>query len=335
MSVYTQLTTTDVRRILADYQLGELHSFQGISAGIENSNFFLNTDKGRYVLTIFERMSVEELPYFMQLMLHLAAGGLCCPQVQLRRNHESLFTFTDAAGRLHHGCIVSCLPGKVLPILNIAQLYSAGQALARLHLAARDFPMRRASPSDLNWLTAHIEAVLPATSERYGQSCSEQLQQELRTQQQQQPEGLPQSVIHGDFFRDNMLFSGDEISGVIDLYYAHDAPCVLDIAIAINALATDIAGEERPRAAAFVAGYQQLRRLQQEEWSALPGLLRLAALRFWVSRLYDACFPREGDMTTILDPEEYHLKLLFHQQHPDFSRQLREHISKEFAHHAS
>ncbi len=320
MSVYTQLEREDICRILADYRLGRLLGFEGISAGIENSNFFLDCESGRYVLTIFERMEPASLPYFMSLMQHLSDAGLCCPKVQLRDDGQSLFRFT-VDGVPRHGCIVSCLPGRVERCLNSSQLFSAGKALARLHLAGADFPQRRESPSGSAWLLRIAEAVASPLLARYGDKARALLDSELDDlcQVERLQTNLPMGVIHGDFFRDNILFTEDEVSGVIDLYYAHDAAYALDLAIAIHALA----GEEEARAIALLRGYASLRVLQHEEWEALPDLLRLGALRFWLSRLYDMFFPREGSMTTTLDPEEFRHKLEFHRHHREFAHRLR------------
>lgn len=309
MSVYTELTRTDIERILADYDLGTLHQFEGIAAGIENSNFFIDTDAGRFVLTIFERMRVEDLPYFMELMHHLAADGLPCPDVMRRCDGSMLFVF---AGK--HGCIVSCLPGRTQDVLNTAQLEASGYAQAALHLAGADFPLRRANPTGLAWMRERLAAMRVQVAERYGDAALTLLQDELAWQQSQSFKSLPEGVIHGDLFADNILFEGDTVSGIIDFYYAHDAPYVLDIAIAINAQAILLAGEDEIRVQAYLHGYNKLRRLSDDEVCAMNAMLRRAALRFWISRLYDAIFPREGAMVQIKDPEEYRRKLLWHRE---------------------
>jgi len=310
MSVYTELTHAHIAHILEDYQLGELQSFEGIAAGIENSNFFINTEKGRYVLTVFERMNADELPYFMRLMRHLSAQGLACPDV-MRRGDGSLLFVIDDAGESKSGCIVSCLSGRTLEALNDAQLKASGKALAQLHLAGASFDEVRDNPTAMAWLEETIAAVLPATRKAYGDIAADLLQDELFYQQQQHWQDLPQGVIHGDLFVDNILFDGDAVSGVIDFYYAHTAPWMMDIAIALNAQAVTLNDGDAERMQMFLDGYEMLRPLPESELLALPALLRLACLRFWVSRLYDALFPREGAMTQTKDPEEYRQKLLF------------------------
>lgn len=305
MSVYTELSHDDITGILAGYVLGAYKNSEGIAAGIENSNFFIDTDSGRYVLTIFERMNVSELPYFMHLMRHLADEGIPCPDVMPCRDGSLLFEF---AGK--QGCIVSCLSGDTLESLNQAQLLSSGSALAALHLAGANFDEHRDNPTGMGWLRETVDTVLPKVRERYGDEAVNLLRDELRFQQSRTWEGLPDGVIHGDLFVDNILFEGDAVSGIIDFYYAHDAPYALDIAIALNAQAVLPDSDDQSRIKAYLEGYQRVRQLSQTEESALPGLLRLAALRFWVSRLYDALFPRGGAMTQTKDPEEYWHKLV-------------------------
>jgi len=308
MSVYTELTHADISTILADYDIGSLLSFEGIAAGIENSNFFIDTSHGkRYVLTVFERLEADELPYFMRLMKHLANNELACPDVMIRKNNALLF---DVCGK--QGCIVSCLSGITLDELNLAQLYASGLAMAQLHLAGSDFDMRRENPSGSDWLAEHIDTVLGKTRQRYGVEDSELLTSELNFQRSCAWDSLPCGVIHGDLFVDNILFEGDDVSGIIDFYYAHDAPFAMDIAISLNAQAVLLTAADDNRIKAFMDGYQSVRPLQEDELEALPLLLRLAALRFWVSRLYDALFPRGGAMVQTKNPEEYRRKLQFH-----------------------
>jgi len=308
MSVYTELSHTDISTILADYTLGSLQSFEGIAAGIENSNFFIDTSHGkRYVLTVFERLAHDELPYFMFLMKHLAAHELACPDVMIRNDDSLLF---EIQGK--QGCIVSCLSGCALDELNIAQLKSSGKAMAQLHLAGADFKQHRENPTGSDWLVQQIDAVLEKTQQHYGSEAAELLSSELAFQSSCAWDSLPAGLIHGDLFVDNILFEDDQVSGIIDFYYAHHAAFAMDIAISLNAQAVLLGDSDEIRIKAFLDGYQSIRPLQADEHEALPLLLRLAALRFWVSRLYDAFFPRGGAMVQTKDPEEYHQKLVLH-----------------------
>lgn len=307
MSVYTELTHPQIEDILSAYSLGALISFEGIAAGIENSNFFIDTTSGRYVLTIFERMDADELPYFMRLMKHLSANGLSCPDVMSRHDGSLLF---EAAGK--QGCIVSCLHGRTLDLLSKTQLLASGRALAQLHLAGADFSEQRQNPTGIGWLAGKCEQVLKQTEACYGREAAAMLADEIAFQRTCDWSELPGGVIHGDLFVDNILFEGDSVSGLIDFYYAHDAPLAMDIAISINAQALLLGDDDPQRMDAFLDGYCSLRPLTKAEQDALPLLLRLAALRFWSSRLYDAFFPRGGAMTQTKDPEEYRRKLEMH-----------------------
>lgn len=306
MSVYTELSRSDFETILSGYELGALHGFEGIAAGIENSNFFVTTDSGRYVLTIFERMEEAELPYFMRLMKHLSHHGLSCPDVMVRKDGELIF---DVQGK--KGCIVSCLSGHTLDELNTAQLKSSGRALAQLHVAGKAFPEHRDNPTGTEWLDDTIEAMMADVQQKYGEGAAVLLYDEMNFQREQSF-NLPKGVIHGDLFVDNILFEGDEVSGIIDFYYAHDAAYAMDIAISLNAQAILLGADDKARMRAFLEGYEELRPLSADEKEALPVLLRLGALRFWTSRLYDALYPRGGAMTQTKDPEEYRKKLVLH-----------------------
>ncbi|MDQ7001951.1 MAG: homoserine kinase [Ghiorsea sp.] len=311
MSVYTALTTQNFEAILADYNLGKLKSFSGIAEGIENSNFFINMQDGqRYVLTVFERLDATELPYFMRLMKHLAAHGLQSPDVMTRKDDSLTFEWKAEDG-IKQGCIVSCLSGETLEHLNLAQLESSGEALATLHTAGSSFDEHRDNPSGFAWLEDTIANMQADVAKTYGQDALSLLNDELIYQKRQPLTDLPRGLIHGDLFVDNILFEGNDVSGVIDFYYAHDSSYIMDIAIAINAQVI-VFGDDESRMTAFLAGYESKRALLQAEKDGLNRSLRLAALRFWVSRLHDALYPRGGVMTQTKDPEEYRRKLLLH-----------------------
>lgn len=307
MSVYTKLSASDIERVLQGYALGKLQSYSGIADGIENTNYFVHTDQGRFVLTLFERMNVSELPYFLELMHFLAERDVPCPDVMVRDDGSMLFSVHGKKG-----CIVSCLPGRTHEHLNREQLRDSGRAQAKLHLAGRAFPLRRPNPTDMDWMRLTVEGMWREIAHHYGKEALALLKDELAFQSRQDLTHLPAGVIHGDLFVDNILFEGNAVSGIIDFYYAHDAPYAMDLAIALNAQAVQLNEEDVDRMQALLDGYQQVRRLSESENEALPVLLRRAALRFWISRLYDAIHPREGAMTQIKDPEEYRRKLELH-----------------------
>jgi len=302
MSVYTEINQTEMQTILEQYTLGKLKTFQGISAGIENSNFFVNTDQGRFVLTLFERMQEDELPYFMNLMQHLSSHGVPCPVVQRLKSQDMLFNFKGKKG-----CIITCLKGKTLHTLNKLQLENAGRMLAILHNAGKNFQEKHPNPTNLKWVKKTIKQILPSLIEHYDHETTKLLQDELNAQKELDTSELVSGVIHADYFVDNILISGNQVSGVIDFYYACNDTYVYDLAIATNALAFN----DTVNMTIFIHAYQEKRRLSQKEIAILPMMLRRAALRFWVSRLYDAFFPRKGMMIHTKDPKEYQNKLLF------------------------
>ncbi|MDQ6991380.1 MAG: homoserine kinase, partial [Mariprofundaceae bacterium] len=293
MSVYTELTHTDIESILSSYNLGALHSFEGIAAGIENSNFFIDTEKGRFVLTIFERLNASELPYFMRLMRHLSSKGLSCPDVMVRHDTSLLFSLMYD-GEEKCGCIVSCLSGKTLDHLNEVQLHASGKALAQLHVAGQDFNEQRDNPTGMLWLQEMVEKVSDRCEQVYGSDAALLLQNELKQQQAYHFEDLPTGVIHGDLFVDNILFDEQGVSGLIDFYYAHRAPWMMDVAISLNSQALTLGEHDSHRMQTFLQGYTSVRDILPQEQASLNMLLRMSALRFWASRLYDAFFPREG-----------------------------------------
>jgi len=312
MAVYTPLQRDAIEGILARYEVGRLLRAEPIAEGVENTNYFVDTERGRYVLTLFERVAHEDLPFFLEFMRHLAARGIPCPDVVPQRDGALIFFHAGKAG-----CLITRLPGRTQQRLDEAELEETGRLLARMHLAATDFPRHRPSPTGLAWLARTAKEVRTCLRQRWPKAEA-LLWDELAKQRQaplEEDPVLPKGVIHGDLFVDNLLFAQGKLSGVIDFYYAHTNAFVLDLAIAANALALppqpEALKDATPRLKAFFAGYEQVRPLEEKERERLEQALRLAALRFWVSRLFDACFPRQGEIVQIKDPEEYRAKLAF------------------------
>ncbi len=297
MAVYTDITRADLEALLGHYRLGALSGFRGIAAGVVNSNFFVDTTHGRYVLTVFETLPASELPYFLNLTHHLAARGIACPD-----------PVADGGGRVLqelHGkpaALVHCLPGAHLETVDPAACALAGAALAALHLAGADFGERRPNPQGLDWARGCRDQLAGVLA---GQD-SDLLDEELRFQAESARAGLPRGVIHGDLFHDNVLFEQGRISGIIDFYYACDDVLLLDLAIAVNDwCAGDDGVLDQARLRAMLGAYARVRPVAGTELALWPVMLRAAALRFWVSRLMDKYFPRSGSLTTIKDPDEY------------------------------
>lgn len=308
MAVYTDIADDDLDRLLAEYDIGRAIACTGIAEGVENSNFMLLTDQGQFILTLYEkRVDPADLPFFLGLLDHLAAGGFPCPRPLRTRTGETL---TAAAGR--PAAIVSFLQGRWPRKPRPTHLAAIGDALARLHLAAGDFPVRRANALSLDGWSGLIRAsedgadgVLPG--------LSGELWREMATLRTDWPRDLPTGVIHADLFPDNVFFLGDELSGVIDFYFACNDILLYDVAICLNAWCFERDGAFNiTHARAMLQAYRNRRSISRAEFDALPLLARGAALRFLATRLYDWLHTPEGAFVTRKDPLEYWQRLKFH-----------------------
>lgn len=311
MSVFTQLSTGKVADWLQDYALGDLKSLTGIAEGVQNSNFFLSTGSGNYVLTVFEQVPAAQLLFYIQLMAHLAARGIPCPAPIANRRGQYL-------GRLDGkpAAIVSRLGGRSVTIPNRVQCAAAGAMLAELHLAASAFPQALAHPRDGEWCARVAAEIAPCLDE--GDACL--LRSELAHQQAARPVGLPRGLIHADLFRDNVLFDGERLSGVLDFYFAGVDDLLFDLAVTVNDWCTTAGGEfDGELGTVLLTAYHARRPLLPTEQLAWPTLLRAAALRFWISRLQDYHLPRPGDLVVQRDPDAYRRILLARIANPDAS----------------
>ena len=294
MSVYTKVERHELEAFLRHYSLGELVEYQGISAGIENTNYFVTTDHGRYVLTLFEALSMDELPYFLDLMAHLAEHQVPSAHPEADDEGHYLRTLNGKPAAL-----VLRLEGKSVENPNPAQCAALGQALGHLHVVGQHFDGYRENQRGPHWWVTTAEQVLPRLSEE----DAELLKKEITEQKQHRHDKLPRGVIHADLFRDNALFVGNKLTGIIDFYYACNDVLLYDVAVAVNDWCSDENGHfDAPRLEAFLDAYRQERQFTDDEQTAWPVMLRAAALRFWLSRLYDMHFPREGEITHIKDP---------------------------------
>jgi homoserine kinase type II len=302
MSVFTQLTTAQAAVWLEAYALGNLETLTGIAEGVQNSNFFLNTSSGDYVLTLFEEVTPEQAPFYVQLMAHLAAQGLPCPAPVANRRDELLTSLGDKPA-----VVVSRLAGRSERAPNLAQCAAVGSLLAALHLAARSFPAAQRHQRDVDWCARTALEIEPYLTD----DDARLLRDELRHQRAVRPDELPRGLIHADLFRDNVLFLGDRVSGVLDFYFAGVDDLLFDLAVTVNdwCLTAD-AALDGERCVALLAAYDARRRLLSTEQAAWPTLLRAAALRFWVSRLQDYHLPRTGDLVVQRDPDAYRSILL-------------------------
>jgi homoserine kinase type II len=306
MSVFTSVSIPQLQAWLQDYAIGELVELKGISSGITNTNYFVTTQNNgqrtKYVLTLFEHNQLEELPYFIDLMSHLAAHGIPCPKPIADKAGASLHMLNGKPAAL-----ISCLNGGDIETPNMQQCAAVGVVLAKMHIAGQsfedEFPQHDSyNQRGIDWRVKTAAQVLPHLSKADQQLLKDALafQSTLDTTQ------LPMGVIHADLFRDNVLFDGNEIGGLIDFYYACHDVLAYDLAIAVNDWCVQADGRlDMPRLDAMLDAYQAVRPFTQVENDAWPSLLRIAALRFWLSRLYDQIYPQSGELTHAKEPNHF------------------------------
>ena len=300
MSVYTPVSQSDLAAWLRNYSVGALEKLEPIKAGIENTNYFVTTTQGRYVLTLFERLPAAELPFYLNLMAHLARHGIPCPAPIADLADAYLGTLNGKPAAL-----VTRLPGRSIEAPGEAECRELGLLLARLHLAGRSYPAYLENPRGPRWwrmAARDLQPFLDAVKRR-------QLEAELEFQAQRRFADLPRGPVHADLFRDNALFERGRLSGVIDFYFAGVDCLLYDVAVCANDWClVDPAADRRLDAArtrAFLAAYHALRPFAPAEREAWPVLLRAAALRFWLSRLHDLHLPRPGELVHAHDPEHF------------------------------
>lgn len=297
MSVYTRVEAAEVAAFLTDYAVGELLDLQGIADGIENTNYFVTTRGGRFVLTLFERHADVELEYFLELMVALADHGLACPRPIMADDGSYLRRLAQRPAAL-----VERLAGKAVTEPSVAQCAAVGEALGRIHRIGRHVHRRRTNERGPAWWRVTADAlrgVLQADTMTL-------IDAEIAFQAAFDTQHLPRGVIHADLFRDNVLFEGERLSGVIDFYAACNDILLYDLAICLNDWCVVPDGDfDDARARAFLAAYVSGRPPVAGEAAALPAMLRAAALRFWLSRLYDLHFPRAGEITHVKDPGHF------------------------------
>ena len=303
MSVFTPVSNADAAALLARYTLGALERLEGIAQGVENTNYFLTTTTGEYVLTLFEHIPREDLPFYVGLMDHLATNGIVCPQ-PMRMDDRAMIAEVNGKP----ACIVTKLAGapRARPAPHDCRI--AGEILANLHIAGIEYDAGLANWRGRAWRERFAAALAPKLS----RAENELIAAENRYQAIHDDTVLPQGVIHGDYFHDNVLWDDEGNAGVIDFYFACDDAFAYDIAIGVNDwCVTPEARIDAERAHAFLAGYETRRPLTDFERSLWPVMLRRAALRTWLGRLGYNHFPRQSQMTIPKDHE--------------FSRRLLEH----------
>ena len=297
MSVFTTVSEAELRHWLRNYDVGEPTALRGIAAGIENTNYFVTTTAGRYVLTLFEKLAARELPFYLNLMAHLAERGVPSAHPVADRGGNFLGTLNGKPAAL-----VAFLEGRDLDAPSPQQCAAVGAVLARLHLAGQSYPATMDNPRGPRWWKAVLPEILPFVS---GAEAA-LLNAEVRFQALHRFAELPRGAIHADLFRDNVLFAGDHVAGVIDFYFACTDVLLYDVAITVNDWCINADGTLDPqRTRALLDAYAAVRPYTSVECQAWPVLLRAGALRFWVSRLYDFHLPRPGELTHAKDPGHF------------------------------
>jgi homoserine kinase type II len=298
MSVYTAVTADDLDAWLTRYAVGALTELAPIAAGIENTNYFLTTERGRFVLTLYERLPVEDLPFYLNLMAHLARAGVEVPAPVPDRTGAF---FSILNGR--PAGLVRRIDGAPVDVPAPAHCAAVGNALARLHLASQSYRARLTNRRGPAWWRQAARAVRPFITPEQ----NELLASEVKFQTGFGKVKLPKGAIHGDLFCDNVLFAGENVVGIIDFGFAATDFFAYDLAIAVNdwCVASTCGALDAGRLATMVAAYHAVRPLTDDERAQWPALLRAAALRFWVSRLYDLHLPRPGELTHAHDPAPF------------------------------
>ena len=297
MAVFTSVTQADLSAWLADYSLGDLLELQGIASGIENTNYFVTTSNGRFVLTLFEILTASELPFYLNLMAHLARHGIPCPSPVANRHNHFLGELNGKPA-----CIVSRLSGMSVMQPEAQHSAAVGAILGQLHEAGQSFAQPMPNPRAAGWRARTAPQVLPFLSVQ----DAALLQSEIKHHEQNALDELPQGVIHADLFRDNVLFDGIRIGGLLDFYFACKDSLLYDVAITVNDWCMNADGIlDEARTRALLTAYHAARPLQTQERLAWPVALRAAALRFWLSRLYDLHLPRDGEMIHAHNPDQF------------------------------
>jgi homoserine kinase type II len=307
MSVFTTVTPEQFGIWLNNYRIGSLVELEGIAAGIENTNYFVTTTQNRFVLTLFEKLTARELPFYLKLMAHLADRGIPCPRPVADLSGDLLGELNGKPASL-----VSFLAGKDLKNPATDHCAQAGALLATLHQAGQSYPLQMDNPRGPRWWKAAMPEVIPFLPAQ----DAELLRQEVRFQSLYRFSDLPRGVVHADLFRDNVLFQNGRISGIIDFYFACNDALLYDVAIAVNDWCMAERGRLDPACStAFLDAYSGVRRFTAIERGAWPVMLRAAALRFWVSRLHDLHLPRPGELTHAKDPDRFREILRSHVAH--------------------
>ncbi len=302
MAVFTEIAFSAAAELVNTLGVGKLTALKGIASGIENTNYFADTTQGRYVLTLFERLSFEQLPFYLNLMQHLAHKGIAVPEPQANAQGVILHTL--------HGkpvAVVKRLSGTHVSAPDVSRCTSVGAMLAQMHLAGNDYCAHQPNLRGLAWWQETAPAVQPYLSPDQHQLLHTELMFQQKLAASSTYAALPCGPIHADLFRDNVMFNGHELTGFFDFYFAAVDTFLFDIAVCLNDWCIDpeTGSLVEERARAFVAAYDAKRALSADERRLMPALLRAAAVRFWLSRLWDFHLPRTASVLTPHDPVHF------------------------------
>jgi homoserine kinase type II len=307
VSVYTPISHSQLEQFFSNYALGEVISFEGIQDGINNTNYFVETTKGHFVLTLFETLTANELAHFMRLLSHLVKHNIPCPE------HQS-----DRQGKVLHGlnnkpaAVFKRLSGMAILSPSIEQCQQIGRHLAKVHQCTQDYIFPVKNNNDLDWcktLLHRIEARLSTTDRAL-------IKDELLFQVANSSADLPQGFIHADLFRDNVLFFNNQLSGILDFYSSYTGTRLFDIAITANDWCSENGKINPDKLTTLLSAYESLKPLEVMERRHWQTMLRAAALRFWLSRLEHQIYPRSGDLIQQKDPLVFRQLLQQHRQQP-------------------
>ena len=302
MAVFTQVSDTEARELLRRLQLGTLHALRGIEGGIENTNYFVTCDEGEYVLTLFERLTAEQLPFYLCLMKHLAHKGIPVPDPRADKAGDILHTVCGKPA-----AVVNRLAGRSQLAPEAVHCAAVGDMLARMHLAGRDYDRQQPNLRGLPWWNETVPVVLPHLDAAQAALLQSELAYQNHVAASSTYAALPRGPVHADLFRDNVMFAEDTLTGFFDFYFAGVDTWLFDLAVCLNDWCIDLptGAHHAERAAAMLTAYQSVRPLTAAERELLPAMLRAGALRFWISRLWDFYLPREASMLKPHDPTHF------------------------------
>ena len=306
MAVFTEVSFDEAHALMLALQLGELRGLRGIESGIENTNYFVTTELDgvttEHVLTLFERLTAAQLPFYLYLMQHLAQRGIAVPDPRANARGDILHAVKGKPA-----AVVNKLRGHHELAPRDAHCAAVGAMLARMHLAGRDFPLHQPNLRGLPWWNETVPVVLPHVDAAQAALLRSELAYQNHVAASSAYAGLPRGPVHADLFRDNVMFEAGELTGFFDFYFAGVDTFLFDIAVCLNDWCIDLptGAHDAPRAAAFISAYQSVRPLTPAERQLLPAMLRAGALRFWISRLWDFHLPREASMLKAHDPTHF------------------------------